>query len=122
MTSTTLTSASGYNVKNIIFSKPEVGNIPGGNLTFKRIRIGTRNPDGTTGDLILSTSELFSFGIQENTDMATGKVNGHVMPLCLWSKNGATDEGSPGPRSDGNYYGYILDHDGNKITARCLLS
>ena len=37
-------------------------------------------------------------------------------------ENGATDEGSPGPRSDGNYYGYILDHDGNKITARCLLS
>lgn len=92
MTSTTLTSASGYNVKNIIFSKPEVGNIPGGNLTFKRIRIGTKNLDGTTGDLILSTSELFSFGIQENTDMATGKVNGHVMPLCLWSKGGATDE------------------------------
>ena len=37
-------------------------------------------------------------------------------------ENGATDEGTPGPRSDGNYYGYIRDHDGNKITARCLLS
>ena len=36
-------------------------------------------------------------------------------------ENGATDEGSPGPRSDGNYYGYIRDHDGNKITARCVL-
>ncbi len=37
-------------------------------------------------------------------------------------ENGATDEGAPGPRSDGNYYGYIRDHDGNKITAKCLLS
>ena len=37
-------------------------------------------------------------------------------------ENGATDEGAPGPRSDGNYYGYIRDHDGNKITARCLLN
>ena len=37
-------------------------------------------------------------------------------------EKGATDEGAPGPRSDGNYYGYIRDHDGNKITARCLLS
>jgi len=37
-------------------------------------------------------------------------------------ENGATDEGSPGPRSDGNYYGYIRDHDDNKITARCILS
>ena len=36
-------------------------------------------------------------------------------------KNGAVNEGEPGPRSDGNYYGYIRDLDGNKITARCLL-
>jgi len=37
-------------------------------------------------------------------------------------ENGAVDEGKPGVRSDGNYYGYIRDHDGNKITARCVLS
>ena len=37
-------------------------------------------------------------------------------------KNGAVNEGEPGPRSDGNYYGYIRDFDGNKITARCVLS
>ena len=35
--------------------------------------------------------------------------------------NGAVDEGAPGIRSDGNYYGYVRDHDGNKITARCVL-
>ena len=33
-------------------------------------------------------------------------------------ENGAVDEGAPGVRSDGNYYGYIRDFDGNKITAR----
>jgi len=37
-------------------------------------------------------------------------------------ENGATDEGKPGARSDGNYYGYIRDLDGNKITARFLVS
>ena len=37
-------------------------------------------------------------------------------------ENGAVNEGGPGPRSDGNYYGYIRDFDGNKITARCVLS
>jgi len=37
-------------------------------------------------------------------------------------ENGATDEGAPGPRSDGNYYGYIRDQEGNKITARCILN
>ena len=37
-------------------------------------------------------------------------------------ENGAIDEGAPGVRSDGNYYGYVRDHDGNKITARCVLN
>ena len=37
-------------------------------------------------------------------------------------ENGAIDEGAPGPRSDGNYYGYVRDYDGNKITARCILN
>ena len=35
-------------------------------------------------------------------------------------KNGATNEGSPGIRSDGNYYGYIRDLDGNKLAARYI--
>ena len=33
-------------------------------------------------------------------------------------ENGAVDEGTPGLRSDGNYYGYIRDLDGNKLAAR----
>ena len=36
-------------------------------------------------------------------------------------ENGAVDEGTPGLRSDGNYYGYVRDHEGNKITARCVV-
>ena len=95
MYSTKLTSANGYNVNNIIFSKPEIGTIPGSvpKISFKRIRIGTKNEDGTTGDLILETpKELFSFGLQENREMGTGNINGYVLPLCLWNKNGASDE------------------------------
>ena len=37
-------------------------------------------------------------------------------------KNGAVNEGDPGVGSDGYYYGYIRDLDGNKITARCAAS
>ena len=33
-------------------------------------------------------------------------------------ENGAMDEGKPGLRSDGNYYSYIRDLDGNKIASR----
>ncbi len=31
---------------------------------------------------------------------------------------GAADEGGPGVRSDGNYYAYVRDLDGNKIAAK----
>ena len=34
---------------------------------------------------------------------------------------GAADEGGPGVRSDGNYYAYIRDMDGNKIAAKSVL-
>ena len=34
---------------------------------------------------------------------------------------GATDEGGPRIRSDGNYYAYIRDFDGNKIAAKSNL-
>ena len=34
---------------------------------------------------------------------------------------GAVDEGAPGMRSDGNYYAYIRDMDGNKIAAKSNL-
>ena len=37
-------------------------------------------------------------------------------------ENGAVDEGKPGLRSDGNYYGYIRDLDGNKIAVRCVVN
>ena len=40
----------------------------------------------------------------------------HVTAL----KNGAVDEGAPGIREDGNYYAYVRDLDGNKITAKCI--
>ena len=36
-------------------------------------------------------------------------------------KNGAVDEGLPGIREDKNYYAYVRDLDGNKITAKCIL-
>ena len=34
---------------------------------------------------------------------------------------GAADEGGPGVRSDGNYYAYVRDLDGNKIAAKSNL-
>jgi hypothetical protein len=91
MSNTQLTSANGYETSNMIFSKPEKGTIPGSGLTYMRVKIGTKYSDGTSGDLIISTDggELYSFGTQENKS-PDGKVNGHVLPLCMWDRDGPT--------------------------------
>jgi hypothetical protein len=91
---TQLTTASGYDINRMIFSEPQHGNIPDTTppINFKRILISTRNEDGTIGDLIIPTQELFSFGVSENVNPESGKVNGYVMPLCLYGKDGASSE------------------------------
>lgn len=91
MSNTQLTSANGYETTNMIFSKPEKGTIPGSGLTYMRIKIGTKYSDGTHGDLIISTDggELYSYGTQENKS-PEGKITGHVLPLCMWDKDGPT--------------------------------
>ena len=85
-------SDGSYDSNNIVFFDPASGSIPGAGptISFQRINIGTKNPDGTVGDLILQTSRLFSYGVSENTDPSTGKVNGWTMPLCLWNRDGPT--------------------------------
>ena len=91
---TQLTLASGYDINNIIFSDVQHESIPKSvpQINYKRIMIRTKNSDGTIGDLIMPTEKLFSFGISENTNKETGKVNGYVMPLCLHTRDGATKE------------------------------
>lgn len=91
---TQITTLNGYDTSRIIFSEPVLGSIPDSKpkIEFKRINISTRNQDGTVGELILPTERLFSFGVSENTSQETGNVNGYTFPLCLWSRDGATEE------------------------------
>lgn len=91
---TQITPIQGYDTKRIVFSEPISGSIPDSKpkIEFKRINISTRNEDGSTGELILPTTRLFSFGVSENTSQETGKVSGYTFPLCLWSKDGPSEE------------------------------
>jgi hypothetical protein len=91
---TQITPVKGYDTKRMIFSEPISGTIPDSKpkIEFKRINISTQNEDGSVGELILPTSRLFSFGVSENMSQETGKVNGWTFPLCLWSRDGPTDE------------------------------
>lgn len=86
---TQLNSADGLNISNIRFSEPIEASIPP-SITYKRVGLTYINDDGTEGELIVSTDELYSYGVGENTNIETGKVNGYVLPLVLHNKSGPT--------------------------------
>jgi len=92
--STQLISASKYDTSSMVFSDPQQGSVPGGgpSISFSRINISTKNPDGSIGELVIPTCRLFSFGVSENTSPDTGKVNGWTLPLCLWNRDGASQD------------------------------
>jgi hypothetical protein len=90
----------------MVFSEPQSNAVPNTPIVYKRIAISTLNKDGTIGDLILPTESLFSFGVSENTNPETKKVNGHVLPLCLWNRDGAT----PAQKAWTDTFDRIVEH------------
>ncbi len=56
------------------------------------MNISVQHDDGSCGDLIIPTTKVYSYGVQENKDQSSDKVNGYTLPLCLWNKNGPTKE------------------------------
>lgn len=96
MDNTQLTDALTYNVSNLRFRKMIESTLPGANgapsVNYKRVPIGTRNPDGTFGDLVLPTLRLYSFGLSANVSPNTGKIDSYTLPLCLTNRNDPTVE------------------------------
>lgn len=109
---TQLTSTKNYDTDNIIFSDPVCGSIPDSKpkIEFKRINISTKNADGTIGELVFPTERLFSFGVSENKSQETGKVNGYTFPLCLWNKNGASEQEKQWTDTFNNVVDRCIDH------------
>lgn len=89
-TSKQLTPFKGYDTNNMIFGTPvQSAIIP----TNYYIPISTKYSDGTTGSLIfLTPGKLFSFGVSENKSQETGETSGWSFPLCLYSREGPTDD------------------------------
>jgi hypothetical protein len=89
---TQLSNPETYNVDKMRFSiaqKCEMKPENGPSIKYHRIPISTENEDGSFGEFVLSTTELFSFGVSENKN-DSGKVTGYTLPLCLWNKEGAS--------------------------------
>ena len=89
---TKLSTASGFNTNNIIFSTPLLGSIPNSvpAITFKRILLSVTNPDGTVGELIMRTERLFSYGVSQNCDPKTQEVIGYSIPIVLHDRDAPT--------------------------------
>lgn len=98
MSSTQLSSPATYDVSSMIFGKAIDGsagttaNGSGPKIKYFRIPISTTNPDGSIGELVFETPKLFSFGVSKIMDQETGKVTGLSLPLCMWNKDGPTEE------------------------------
>lgn len=89
---TQLTNASGYDVNNMKFTKPKDGSIPNSTVAFKRIAIGTRNADGSLGELVIPTPRVYSYGLSPSTNMQTGKIDGYTLALCLYNRDSPSAE------------------------------
>ena len=111
---TQLTSAFGYDVKNMRFRKPIDGSILNDTVKFKRVAIGTRNPDGSLGELVIPTLPVYSFGLSENINPQSQKADGYSLSLCLYNKDNPTDEQKKWVETFNaiveNVKQYLLDH------------
>ena len=94
MSNIELISASSYDTSRMIFSEPIEGGIPDSKppISFKRVNISTVYENGSTGPLIMGTERLYSYGLGEDTNPDTGKINGYKLPLVLHNINGASQE------------------------------
>ena len=74
--------------ENIIFNKTKEYKVKDTNIKYKRIKIEVNYSNGKKGPLVVETPLLFSFGVSENKDQKTGKLNGYSVPVCLWEQDG----------------------------------
>lgn len=86
-------SCADFDTRRMILSDPQTCTVANSPITYYRVNISTQNKDGTMGDLLIPTAaECFSFGVSEAKSFETNKATGYVLPICLYSKTGATDE------------------------------
>lgn len=88
-----LTTFEKFKTKNMLFSDVSMNKVPNSTISYKRVNIATKNSDNTYGDLLILTPRVFSFGVSENKSFNDPtQRSGYTLPLCLWSRDGPTEE------------------------------
>ena len=73
--------------ENIIFNKAKEYKVKDSKIKYKRIPTEVKYPNGKKGPLVVATSVLFCFGVNEKKNQETGKLVGYSIPVCLWAKD-----------------------------------
>jgi hypothetical protein len=79
----------------VIFDSPIAGSVPNSAppILFHRIMYGIKNPDGSTGDLILELDRCFSFGTTENRSQDQASLlNGYSTSIAMLDRDGASEK------------------------------
>ena len=105
----------------VIESGPDGGESPTSSNSVLAHYHGTL-PDGTVFDSSVDRGEPATFGNGSQTTLLADTKEAVDKFYEVAISKGATDEGRPGVRKDGNYYAYVRDLDGNKIAAKSILT
>lgn len=107
---TELYDFSQYNPNNIVFCDPVKITVPGVAFPIIKVPILCKYAKKKNGELQFDNNgfievednaygkcafmfpEMFSFGVSENLDLVTKNLNGYQMSVCLYAKEGATEE------------------------------
>ena len=81
-----------YDTSKLIFDEPVSGSIPGNNIPFFRINIGTKNNNKTEGDLVFALPKLNTYGVKESLDPSTKALTGYGAGLILFDRDEQTEE------------------------------
>ena len=82
-----LSSYDSITQDNIIFNEAKEYKVKDSRITYKRIPIQIKYPNGKKGALVIETPLLFSFGVNEKKNQETNKLIGYSIPVCLWAKD-----------------------------------
>ena len=82
-----LSSYDSLTPDNITFKEAKEYKVKDSKIRYKRIPIEVKYSNGKKGQLIIETSLLFSFGVNEKKNQETNKLVGYSMPICLWTKD-----------------------------------
>lgn len=60
-------------------------------ISYYRINIGIKNPDGTEGEVVVGLDRCFSFGLTTNYDESKTTIQSYSYPISMYDRNGASE-------------------------------